>query len=501
MEENEDFKSKRKLILFPFSRNSEMKRKAPSNGEIDENFVRRCEQEFSAKPENILIRNAVMNVGSFHTAINADESRKITHIFTNTLKRPNVKATNQGASGRCWLFAALNVFRHSVMNGLEMKNFQFSQTFLYFWDKFERSNTFLQYFVTHDASPEDRMTDFVLEHCVDDGGYWHFFVNLVDKYGLVPVEVMPETFTSDDSQSINDALKERLLACACMMQKTRTDTEPARLETRLLQMKAATLEQVYAILVKFLGDPPKKFSWRFEVETENGPRACLIKSSPEKFREMCMSGLNLRDFVVISDVPCVPYNETYQVPDCTNVYGSETFRMLNLPIDEIKAVAKKSILHGLPVWFGADMKGFNPCRATFDNHLQADDLLLGKYKEPSKGDKIRFQSLKSEHAMTLMGLNLDRAGRPTEWQIENSWGYADYEEAGMDGFNSAKDEWFDTNVIMVAVHKRFLTRRIEPMLWKEPVLLNPWSVLAPALVVGGKGMTEAQKRQLEQWKN
>src|SRR3989344_8035385 len=182
-----------------------------SDEDIDENFIEECEEKFNKDPANIIARNAIVSVGSFHATQNSNRTNQIDHIFLNSVKRRGLRATNQGHSGRCWMFAALNTFRHMIIRVLDLENFEFSEVYLFFWDKLERANSYLLWFINHpEYKPGDRAFDWVLSDFRSDGGWWNTFANLVNKYGLVPRDAMKETFQSTDSDDMNSIVKERL---------------------------------------------------------------------------------------------------------------------------------------------------------------------------------------------------------------------------------------------------------------------------------------------------
>ena len=64
------------------------------------------------------------------------------HKFS--IEIPTLPVTNQKHSGRCWLFAAANVLRERIAGRLNLEQFELSQSYLAFWDKFERANYFLE---------------------------------------------------------------------------------------------------------------------------------------------------------------------------------------------------------------------------------------------------------------------------------------------------------------------------------------------------------------------
>jgi bleomycin hydrolase len=455
----------------------------PLDTSISREFIKQCKKDFNSNPSNLLARNAVTSVGAFNASINVDEENKITHIFLNTLKPWHLKATNQGHSGRCWMFAGLNIFRYIVIRALDIQNFEFSESYLFFWDKLERSNTLLQWFIDHpESNQHDRMAEYMSPHFLSDGGWWNYYSNLVDKYGLIPKTAMNETFQSWMSDDMNEVLCNRIMACANkihQMQKRKSTTRE-----QLMTLKTETIQQVYDSLVKFMGSPPEKFDWFFHTTDE---KSHLMENlTPKSFTALFASGLKIHDFVILCNIPYEdrPFYQMYEIKGCLNVQGGRTLKFLNLPIEELKKYASKSIMKGIPVWFVGDVgRGFHPYKAALDEDLFNTDLLFGKPHETTKEEKLLYKLAEGSHAMTLTGVNFDKNGKPERWQVENSWGYWDYETPGADGFLSMSNSWFEDNLFQITVHKNFLSRHIRSKLDQEPIQLEIWDSMAPALKV------------------
>ena len=184
--------------------------------DINPLFLAECEEEFNEDPSNVIARNAVVAIGSMISTTNSTRLNEIDHVFMNTIKKKHLKATNQGRSGRCWMFSGLNMFRHNVIKALDLENFEFSETYLFFWDKLERANRYLRWFIDHrhEVTTEDESFKFMVDEYTGDGGWWNMFSNLVQKYGVIPKSAMKETWQSDDSDDMNKILNDRIQAAA-----------------------------------------------------------------------------------------------------------------------------------------------------------------------------------------------------------------------------------------------------------------------------------------------
>jgi bleomycin hydrolase len=452
---------------------------------IDADFINDCHDNFTKSDSNIILKNAITNVGSLYVTTDHEESNKISHVFVNSIKKKNLKATNQGSSGRCWIFSGLNVFRHFVIEALNLENFEFSESYLFFWDKFERSNTYLHWFLEYISDKEtidqnDNFFNFLTdnEQWMSDGGYWNYFSNLVEKYGIIPKTAMPETVHSEFSQDMNEVLMDILHSSSLNIFKNKKKGH---------QIIDDTMKQIYSTLVKFLGEPPKSFSWSVVDEEQN--KFIVPKLEPHSFKDMVIPGIDLNSFVVLVNIPSknLPYYEKYLINNTNNIIEGKCFEMINLPIQELKKYCKKSILTGIPVWFGADVnKAFNPLYSSLNEKINNTDLVFGKTYRMDKESRFLFNNQQTCHAMTLTGVNHEN--KDVTWQVENSWGYFDNQELGKDGFLCMTDKWFDEYVGQVVIHKKFLSRSItkiidSPNYYKK---LNAWESITPACKINSK---------------
>ena len=412
------------------------------------------------------------------------------------IKKKNLKATDQGGSGRCWLFSGLNIFRHLVIRALNLENFEFSETYLFFWDKFERSNSFLNWFAEYIETNEtkentdenNRFFEFLVEKekWMSDGGYWNYFSNLVTKYGLIPKSAMPETVHSEYSSDMNDILMDILHSASCEMTKCKVNKGNKENE-RINDIIYKTLKNIYNVLVKFLGEPPKNFNWEFINDSEES--TIIENLNPMSFKELVLSDIDVSDFVVLVNIPSskYPYYKNYEIDNTNNVIEKECCKLINLPINELKKYTQKSILKGIPVWFGADVnKHFNPLYSSLNEKLNKDELVFDYKLKMDKENRFLFKNQETCHAMIFTGVNLDYKNKSINWQVENSWGFYDNEELGKDGFLCMTDKWFEEYVGQIVIHKKFLSRNILKILEEEPIHLKPWESMAPAIRINSK---------------
>ena len=446
--------------------------------ELQENVLEMWRDTFHESDINELALQSVTTVGSDYTSTDPNEMRKVTHVFLNSVKEENVKASNQEASGRCWMFAAGNMFRHNIIRALGIRNFEFSMTYLFFFDKLERANYFLlEAKKTLGLPSEDRYVNYIFSDCMEDGGLWNIAANLIDKYGLVPKDAMPETFQSVFSSDMNSILIRKLHGAAIAMRKIKNPTNE-KLET----IRETCMHQIYDTLTKFLGEPPKKFEWSFY--SNDGDGHIIRNLTPSKFKSLTLPDVKLSDdFVILSNYPQKPYFRTYEIQYSAGVQGGKPYTCVNLPIHELKKYAIKMLLDGPghAVWFSADVSvGMSFEKSALNDSLFNYERVFGKSYPLAKKDISEFQTGFAGHAMTLVGVDIDHVNRPIKWQVENSWGFSDNEEPGEDGFLSMSDRWFTDHVYEVIVHRSLLSRTMMNVVKINPIILTPWDTIHPA---------------------
>ena len=454
--------------------------------EITNEFEDICKAEFNQNSTNKAFLNTITSVGSYYSTIDYKKSREISHIFINTLKKKHTRATNQHATGRCWMFSGLNVFRHAVIDSFNLENFEFSEVYLYFYDRLERCNTVLHKLMELAEQQEpiknSRLFDFLTsdDAFMSDGGYWNYFNNLVTKYGLIPLSAMPSTYQSDSTAELNTILNSILSSATSVLF---SDTIPENFIEH-------TLKQIYKVLVLFLGEPPKKFDWSFTTETEE--RACLFNLTPLKFYEMLMK---FNSFVVMMHQPKLELYKMYEVKHTSNLIEGENCVFLNVPIEEMQKYTVKSINEGIPVWLAGDVtKGFDYVNgALFGSFNENTDLIFGEPpRKLSKQERLLYSYQHTNHAMTVVGYNQpENSPEKISFQVENSWGYFDHEQPGLDGFLYADLQWFKEYCSIVVIHKSFLSRTILKKFDTEITFLEPWDLESAAGKVEKTRLSEA----------
>lgn len=432
--------------------------------EISNDLLMQLREEESAKVA--LARNAATQVGIEAASLNRE---KIQHTSTAVSHRlDDWKATSQKKSGRCWLFSSLNFLRSRARESLGVKNFEFSQSYVFFWDKFERANWFLTDIIATSSEPVDgRLVQFLLGDVLGDGGQWDMAVSVYMKYGLVPKEVMPESEASTNSRPMNARLRAVLHIGALRLREAiAAGASAEEVDTQ----RRKILADVWKILVVCLGEPPVRFNWQWRDDEGNFHRDGEI--TPHEFYERHV-GVDLSEYICLVDDPRPenPKGSMETVEHLGNVVGGRPIRYLNAPIEEIKRIAAAQIAAGEAVWFGADVsQPYDRGLGFFVTGIHDYDGLFDVDFSSTKLERVRSGESAMDHAMLFTGVDLDEAGQPRAWRVENSWG----DEPGDSGFFTMDDQWFTDNVFEVVVPKSALPEDLAAAVDSEPIVLPAW---------------------------
>ena len=476
------------------------------NTALTEDIISQIRSSFEMDPHNRAVYNAVTNKDIKDLALNRQIVKNHDKLYS---KKIDVKGiTNQKSSGRCWLFAGLNHIRYHVIKKHELKKFEFSQIYLTFWDKLEKANTFLEYIIEfRDRNINDRRLEFALKHPYPDGGYWENVVDLINKYGVIPKDAMPETNSSNSTGSMNRFLNTKLRADAVKLRKMHQEGSSLQ---QLRTEKENMLAEVYQILAINLGQPPKEFTWRYEdkkkkdkdsekdddaddeddddddnaddenqedEEDEDGDEdddedesnITVITTTPKCFWEEFVE-IDLSEWVNIFNDTIHDYGNHYQIQMSRNIHEGSNINYVNIDIEMLKEIAQKSLLDDTPVMFAADV--------SYDQSSDLGIMALGLYDyDPiygidtnmTKPQRALFRSSVRNHGMVFTGIDIQNE-IPVKWRVENSWG----SDRGDSGYWAMYDSWFDMHVYNIIVKKQYVPEEILEMFQKPPIVLPPW---------------------------
>ena len=413
-------------------------------------------------------RNAATHNEITDLAMDWDEYRKIDHTFSEQISG-EMKITNQKSSGRCWGYAGLNLFRVYLGRKHSLRNFEFSQTYFMFWDKLEKSNYFLNSIIdTAQESWDSRLIMHLLHNPIQDGGQWDMWVNLINKYGVVPKSEMPETYQSGKSMRMNRMITRKLREYAKKLREAVNNKTSAE---EVIKLKNTMLSTVYKMLVIHLGEPPESFNWQVRDKKKNFHRYNDL--TPKSFFNDHV-GIDLNNLVCLIDCPMSDkkYNRVYTVEYLGNVIEGNPIRYLNVEIDILKRATIESIKNNDPVWFGCDVsKYLHRTHGVMDTKLFDFELFYGTSFPLDKASRLEYGESKMTHAMLFTGVDLDSNGNPKKWRVENSWG----ERNGEKGYYIMSDDWFEQYLYEVVIDKKYLASKIVEMYEsQEAKSLPPW---------------------------
>lgn len=424
------------------------------------------EKAFAAdRAKNIAMRAVTAN-GVQKSAVDPEVQRKDRHQFSISLEQG--KITNQKQSGRCWMFAALNTMRFAVMKKLNLETFELSQNYTLFYDKLEKANYFLENILeTLDEPTDGRLIAHLLRDPLGDGGQWDMLCNLIEKYGVVPKDAMPETVSSSATWPITGYMTRKLREFACQLREAHKAGKSA---DELRSQKEAMIGTIYDMLCIALGKPPKTFT--FEVRDKDKKFIRDENITGKEFFQKYI-GWDMSEYVSLINAPTAdkPYHKTYTVKMLGNVKEGRPVKYLNLPAEDLKNAAIAQLKDGQPVWFGCDVGQ----ESTRDGGIMDLDAirageLFGTTFGMNKAQRLDYGESLMTHAMVFQGVNLDESGKPTRWRVENSWG----KDAGADGYYVMSDEWFTEYTYQVVVNKKYLTPEQQKELEQAPIELEPW---------------------------
>ena len=378
------------------------------------------------------------------------------------------KVADQKRSGRCWMFAALNTMRHSMREKLHMKDdFELSQNYTFFWDKLEKSNYFLENVLqTAELPTSDRKVAWLMQTPQQDGGQWDMLVALIQKYGVVPQTVMPETFNSSNSTEINKQLNLKLRKDAVELREL---VAAKKNDADIQKAKEKMLNEIYRMLAYTFGEPPASFDFEYRDTDNNYHR--IENITPQEFFKKYV-GWNLDDYVSIINAPTAdkPFNHMYTVEMLGNVLGGRQVRHLNLDMQTFRKVAIEQLKHGESVWFGSDVgQESDRKKGIMDTNLYHQDELFDVDFSMSKAERLDYGESMMTHAMVLTGVDLVD-DQPTKWKVENSWG----DKVGEKGFFVMNDDWMEEFCYQIVVNKKYLPKDLQEILKEEPTMLAPW---------------------------
>lgn len=439
-------------------------------GGITEEMMQQIRTGYSGSAADKAARNALSTTSINVLATNAENLAMIDTHFSHRVRTKGI--TDQHQSGRCWLFTGLNVLRAKMIDDLALPGMEFSQNYLFFYDQLEKCNLFLQAIIdTRHLPMEDRQVEWLFKNPLNDGGQFTGVSNLIMKYGVVPAEVMPENYQSNNTAQMSNLLKLKLREYGLKLREQRDRRAPIALKTEMLT-------ELYSILARCLGVPPTEFEWT--RKDKDGNPVETKSYTPQSFYAEYFGNIDLEnDFVMVMNDPTREYHKVYEIEYDRHVYDGDNWVYLNLPIEEVKALAIASIKDNTAMYFSCDVGKFlDSKRGMLDVRNLDYESLMDVEFPMNKEQRVRTFASGSSHAMTLIAVDLDEEGNARKWMVENSWGPA----SGWQGNLIMTDEWFEEYMFRVVVDKKYIPEATLKLLEQKPVMLPSWDpMFAPEM--------------------
>ena len=429
------------------------------------------EQIKKAQPQDAgqqALRNAVTGASLQSLAMPMSaRSAGDTH-FSHRVRTKGI--TDQQKSGRCWLFTGLNVMRSRMITKYGLGAFEFSQSYCFFYDQLEKSNLFLQSAIDLAKLPmDDKKVDWLFHNPLSDGGTFCGVQDVVTKYGLVPAEVMPETFSANNTSQMSTLIATKLREYGLELRAMVANGAKAK---ALNDRKTQMLGTVYHMLSLCLGEPPVSFTWT-RKDAQGNP-VDTREYTPLSFYQTYVGADLKGNYVMLMNDPSRPYHKTYTIDMDRHSYDGQQWTYLNLPMEEIKAMAIASIKDSTMMYYSCDVGKFLNSKTgvlSLGNFDYAS--LMGTTFPMNKADRIRTFASASSHAMTLVAVDLDANGKPKKWMVENSWGPS----SGYQGHLIMTDEWFDEYSFRLVVERKYVPAATLELLKQKPTVLPAWDPL------------------------
>ena len=445
----------------------------PSNGGISSEMMQQIKKSYGGNATDKALRNVLVNNSPTKLALNYENATAFNSHFSHRVESKAI--TDQKSSGRCWMFTGLNVLRNKAIRQHKLPaDFQFSQAYLFFYDQLEKSNLFLQAMIdTYQKPIDDQEVQWLFKNPIGDGGQFTGVANLIAKYGLVPSDVMPETYNTNNTSSISnlialklreDGLQLREDANALYKLFPKGDKAAQHLQAKKTEM----LTEIYRMLALTFGEPPAKFTW--QQKDAKGEIVETKEYTPIEFYEKFAKTDFSKYYMVMND-PTREYYKVYEIQYDRHVYDGQNWRYLNLPMEDIAPMCIASIKDSTMMYFSCDVGKFlNRDNGLMDMNNYDYESLMGTTFGMDKKQRVATFASGSSHAMTLCAVDLDKDGKPLKWMVENSWG----PNYGWQGNLIMTNDWFNEYMFRVVLEEKYIPANIRAMMDQKPIMLPAW---------------------------
>ena len=439
---------------------------AQNNGGITPEMMQQMKKSYGSNASDKALRNILVTNSPAKLALNYENAGAFDSHFSNKVESKAI--TDQKSSGRCWMFTGMNVLRNKAIRNHKLPaDFQFSQAYTFFYDQLEKSNLFLQAVIdTYKKDFSDKEVEWLFKNPLSDGGQFTGIANLVEKYGLVPAEAMPETYNTNNTSSISSLIQLKLREDGLELREmaAQKGMTPQKLQARKTEM----LSTIYRMLALTFGEPPAEFTW-----TQKNAKGEIVETAtytPKSFYEK-FAKVDFSKFYMVMNDPTREYYKVYEIQYDRHVYDGQNWKYLNLPMDEIAPMCIASIKDSTNMYFSCDVAKFlNRDKGFMDENNYDYASLFGTTFGMNKEQRVKTFASGSSHAMTLCAVDLDKDGKPLKWMVENSWGSS----YGYQGFLIMTNAWFNEYMFRVVLEEQYIPANIRAMLNQKPIMLPAW---------------------------
>ena len=434
-------------------------------GGISTKMLGEIQKQNKMTPAENAIANAIAANSIDNLAQNRNNAAELDTYFS--IETPKQTITDQKSSGRCWMFSGMNVLRANFAKRTDSLRVEFSQAYLFFYDQLEKANLFLQGVIDTGKKPiDDQRVQFFFKNPINDGGTFCGVADLTEKYGLVPKQVMPESYSSDNTSKMARLISSRLREDGLILRKMVAEGKKA---ADIEKAKTEMLATVYRMLALTIGEPPTQFTYAHRNKDGKAVGEPKTYTPQEFFKEVVGDKLN-GTFIMVMNDPRRPYYKTYEVELDRHTYDGHNWKYLNLPMDDIEQIAIASLKDGRKLYSSYDVgKMLDRKRGYGDTENFDYGSLMGTTFGMNKAERISTFDSGSTHAMTLTAVDLDANGKAKKWKVENSWGAS----WGQQGCMIMSDRWFREYMFRLVVDKKYVSEELLKLNEQKPVMVTP----------------------------
>ena len=435
------------------------------DGGITKQMLQQIEKQNVPTASDRALRNALAANAFDALAKNQKNAGALDTYFNIETKKQSI--TNQKSSGRCWMFSGMNVLRANFAKRTDSLKVTFSQDYLFFYDQLEKANLMLQGVIDTGKKPiDDQRVQFFFHHPLNDGGTFCGVADLTEKYGLVPTEVQPETYSAESTSRMSRIISSKLREQGLELRKMVNEGKKAK---DILQRKTEMLSEIYHMLVITLGEPVKEFTYAFR--DKNGKALTPVKTyTPQSFYQEVVGEKLNGTFIMVMNDPRREYYKTYEVEYDRHTYDGHNWKYLNLPMEDIEQLAIASLKDGRKLYSSYDVgKQLDRKRGFADTENYDYESLFGTTFGMNKAERISTFDSGSTHAMTLTAVDLDADGKPLKWKVENSWG----SDSGHQGCIIMTARWFREYMFRLVVDKKYVSEKLLKDYDQKPIMVMP----------------------------